>query len=45
VCSSDLWRVVHRDGSLSAPDRRLQKRKLEAEGVEIRAGRVVGGVP
>jgi alkylated DNA nucleotide flippase Atl1 len=39
------WRVVHRDGSLSAPDRRLQRRKLEAEGVEIQDGRVVGGVP
>jgi alkylated DNA nucleotide flippase Atl1 len=39
------WRVVHRDGSLSAPDRRLQQRKLEAEGVEVHAGRVVGGVP
>jgi alkylated DNA nucleotide flippase Atl1 len=39
------WRVVHRDGSLSAPDRRAQRRRLEDEGVEIRGGRVVGGVP
>lgn len=39
------WRVVHHDGSLSAPKRSLQRQRLEAEGVEIRDGRVVGGVP
>ena len=39
------WRVVHRDGTLAAPDKRTQRRRLEAEGVELRNGRVVGGVP
>jgi alkylated DNA nucleotide flippase Atl1 len=39
------WRVVHRDGTLAAPDKRGQRRRLEAEGVEVRNGRVVGGVP
>ena len=39
------WRVVHRDGSLSAPDRHEQRRRLEAEGVEIDDDHVVGGVP
>ena len=39
------WRVVHSSGSLSAPDKRRQRRQLEAEGVEIVDGRVVGGVP
>ena len=39
------WRVVHRDGTLSAPDRADQRRRLEAEGVEIERDRVVDGVP
>jgi O-6-methylguanine DNA methyltransferase len=39
------WRVVHKDGSLSAPDRREQRRRLLAEGVEVVSGRVVAGVP
>lgn len=39
------WRVVHSDGALSAPDTAEQRRQLEAEGVEIWGGRVVGGVP
>ncbi|CAN5631826.1 hypothetical protein BH18ACT1_BH18ACT1_14930 [soil metagenome] len=39
------WRVVHRDGTLSAPDRADQRRRLEAEGVDIEDDRVVGGVP
>jgi methylated-DNA-protein-cysteine methyltransferase related protein len=39
------WRVVRRDGSLAAPDRAEQRRRLESEGVEVVDGRVVGGVP
>ena len=39
------WRVVHRDGSLSAPNRAEQRRRLEAEGVDVVDGRVAGGVP
>jgi methylated-DNA-protein-cysteine methyltransferase-like protein len=39
------WRVVHKDGTLSAPNQREQARRLRAEGVEVRNGRVVGGVP
>ena len=39
------WRVVHKDGSLSAPNTREQRRRLIAEGVEVVAGRVVSGVP
>jgi alkylated DNA nucleotide flippase Atl1 len=39
------WRVVHRDGTLSAPDRAEQRRRLEAEGVDVVDGRVAGGVP
>lgn len=39
------WRVVRRDGSLSAPKQALQRRRLADEGVEVRHGRVVGGVP
>lgn len=39
------WRVVHADGTLSAPDRAEQRRRLATEKVEIVDGRVVGGVP
>jgi methylated-DNA-protein-cysteine methyltransferase related protein len=39
------WRVVHRDGSLAAPNKRSQQRRLEAEGVDFVNGRVAGGVP
>ena len=39
------WRVVHRSGTLAAPDTRRQRRALEAEGVEVTNGRVIGGVP
>lgn len=39
------WRVVRRDGRLSAPHRVEQRRRLEAEGVDVVDGRVVGGVP
>jgi alkylated DNA nucleotide flippase Atl1 len=39
------WRVVRRDGTLVAPDPRAQRRHLEAEGVDVVDGRVVGGVP
>ena len=39
------WRVVHRDGSLAAPNRVEQRRRLEAEGVDVVDGRVAGGVP
>lgn len=35
------WRVVRGDGRLAAPDRREQIARLLAEGVVIRAGRVV----
>jgi alkylated DNA nucleotide flippase Atl1 len=39
------WRVVHKDGSLSAPNRVDQRRRLAREGVEIIGGRVASGVP
>lgn len=39
------WRVVHSDGSLSAPNRSEQRRRLVAEGVDVDGGRVVSGVP
>jgi methylated-DNA-protein-cysteine methyltransferase-like protein len=39
------WRVVHRDGTLAAPNAREQRRRLLAEGVDVLRGRVVGGVP
>ena len=39
------WRVVHSDGSLSAPNKRDQRRRLVAEGVEVERGRVISGVP
>ncbi len=39
------WRVVRRDGKLSAPHRVEQRRRLEAEGVDVVDGRVAGGVP
>ncbi|HEV3225909.1 MAG TPA: MGMT family protein [Acidimicrobiales bacterium] len=38
------WRVVHKDGTLAAPNVRTQRRRLESEGVEFEAGRVLGGV-
>jgi methylated-DNA-protein-cysteine methyltransferase-like protein len=39
------WRVVHRNGTLAAPDPRAQRRALEAEGVEVTNNRVIGGIP
>jgi len=39
------WRVVHKDGSLSAPNKRTQRRCLLDEGVDLVDGRVVSGVP
>lgn len=39
------WRVVRADGALVSPDAREQRRRLEAEGVDVEDGRVVGGVP
>ncbi len=39
------WRVVRADGTLAAPHRRRQQLLLEAEGVDVENGRVVGGVP
>jgi alkylated DNA nucleotide flippase Atl1 len=39
------WRVVRSGGWLSAPDAADQRRRLEAEGVEVRDGRVAGGGP
>jgi hypothetical protein len=36
---------VHSTGQLSAPDKVQQCRRLESEGVDVVAGRVVGGVP
>lgn len=35
------WRVVRADGSLAAPDRAEQRRRLEAEGVVVRSGRAM----
>lgn len=45
--SDDLpwWRVVRADGGLAAPNTRQQQRLLEAEGVDVHNGRVLGGVP
>jgi methylated-DNA-protein-cysteine methyltransferase-like protein len=39
------WRVVRADGALASPNRREQQRRLRAEGVEVRAGRVVDALP
>jgi methylated-DNA-protein-cysteine methyltransferase-like protein len=39
------WRVVRADGSLVAPKAVDQARRLRAEGVEVRAGRVVDALP
>ena len=39
------WRVVHSDGTLSAPNKREQRRRLVAEGVDVESGRVITGVP
>ncbi len=39
------WRVVLADGRLAAPQSRQQQRMLEAEGVDVHNGRVLGGVP
>ena len=39
------WRVVRRDGTLAAPNAEDQRRRLEAEGVDVIDGRVVDGVP
>jgi len=39
------WRVVRADGSLAAPNRTEQQRRLEDEGVDVENGRVIGGVP
>jgi methylated-DNA-protein-cysteine methyltransferase related protein len=39
------WRVVHRDGSLAAPNTRAQQRALRAEGVDVMRNRVTDDVP
>jgi methylated-DNA-protein-cysteine methyltransferase-like protein len=39
------WRVVRADGSLASPNRREQARRLRAEGIELRSGRVVDALP
>ena len=39
------WRVVRTGGWMSAPDAEDQRRRLEAEGVDVQDGRVAGGVP
>jgi alkylated DNA nucleotide flippase Atl1 len=39
------WRVVRADGTLADHKVRDQSRRLRAEGVEVRAGRVVAAVP
>ncbi len=39
------WRVVRADGSVASPNRREQERRLRAEGVEVRAGRVLDALP
>jgi methylated-DNA-protein-cysteine methyltransferase related protein len=39
------WRVVRADGSLVAPSRAEQARRLRAEHVEVSGGRVVDPVP
>ena len=39
------WRVVHSNGTLSAPDVAKQRRALDREGVEISHDRVASGVP
>jgi alkylated DNA nucleotide flippase Atl1 len=39
------WRVVRADGSLAAHHQREQARLLRAEGVEVRAGRVIDALP
>jgi methylated-DNA-protein-cysteine methyltransferase-like protein len=36
------WRVVYADGRLAPGHEREQARRLRAEGVEVRDGRVVG---
>jgi methylated-DNA-protein-cysteine methyltransferase-like protein len=38
------WRVVYAGGRLSAPDRREQRRRLLAEGVEVVDDRVLDGM-
>jgi methylated-DNA-protein-cysteine methyltransferase-like protein len=39
------WRVVRAGGALVAPKATEQARRLRAEGVEVRAGRVVAALP
>jgi methylated-DNA-protein-cysteine methyltransferase-like protein len=39
------WRVVRADGSLAVHKPTEQARRLRAEGVEVRAGRVVDALP
>jgi methylated-DNA-protein-cysteine methyltransferase-like protein len=34
------WRVIRSDGSIAAPVRAEQSRKLRAEGVDVKGGRV-----
>ena len=48
ACFSDdlaWWRVVRADGKLVSPNAQRQWRLLEAEGVDVLNGRVLGGVP
>lgn len=39
------WRVVRADGSLAVDKPTEQQRRLRAEGIEIRSGRVVDAMP
>ncbi len=39
------WRVVRKDGSLASPNRREQRRRLVAEGVEVENARVPTVIP
>ncbi|MEO7428315.1 MAG: MGMT family protein [Acidimicrobiales bacterium] len=39
------WRVVRADGSLATHHQREQATRLRAEGVEVRAGRVIDAMP
>jgi len=39
------WRVVRSDGSLAAHKPTEQQRRLRAEGIEVRSGRVLDALP
>ncbi len=38
------WRVIRADGTLAASDPTDQARRLAAEGIQCRDGRVIGGI-